>query len=219
MIIFKTHQARDYIKEYLPENAIIVEAGAFQGQDTKKLTLSFPDAFIHAFEPVPELFELLKKNTQNLKNIQCYELALSDKNGTATFYFSEKKEKPGLATQAGSLRKPKERLTWSPIQFPKTIEVQTITLDTWAQENNIQRIDCLWLDMQGFELNVLQASKKILPTVTVIFTEVSFIESYENQPKHEDVKKWLEQHGFQEVGRDFKNKTDWFFGNSLFVRK
>ena len=52
-----------------------------------------------------------------------------------------------------------------------------------------------------------------------IFIEVSFIESYANQPLMEDVVTWMHAHGFEEKGRDFSNSTDWFFGNMLFIKK
>ena len=72
--------------------------------------------------------------------------------------------------------------------------------------------------MQGHELAVLQASKFILKTVSVIFTEVSFIESYKNQPQLDEITEWLREYGFTCVGQDYVNQTDYFFGNRLFVK-
>ena len=219
MHIFKPHQAIEIIATYLSSNPTIIEAGAFDGADTKRMATCWPGGTIHAFEPVPSLFEKLANNTNDLVNAHPYQLALSNTNGSATFYISEKKEKPGIACQAGSLHKPNKRLVWSPLLFPKTITVPTITLQTWAKKNNIKQIDCLWLDTQGHELAILQAAQNILKTVTAIFTEVGFIQNYEGQPTYEAIRKWLATHGFEEVGRDFENMNDWFFGNVLFVRK
>ncbi|MCX5924841.1 MAG: FkbM family methyltransferase [Candidatus Dependentiae bacterium] len=216
--VFKSHQALDYIKPHLSSSPIIIEAGAFDGRDTQKLAATWPQGIIHAFEPVPELFALLQKNTAHLPNVHCYQLALSDKTGSATFYVSEKIKKQGMPTQAGSLHKPKERLLWSPIIFPHTIMVPTITLDAWADRYHIDSVDFLWLDMQGHELNVLQAAPLVLPMVSVIYTEVGFIEAYERQQPYEVVKEWLESNHFTEVGRNFENQQQWFFGNMLLVR-
>jgi len=215
--IFKPDQAINQIKPYLSCNPTIIEAGAFDGRDTQRLAQTWPNGIIHAFEPVPELFERLKKNTAHLPNVHCYQLALSDKNGIATFYVSEKPHKPGISSQAGSLRKPKERLSRSPIHFPYTIEVETITLASWAHIHNISHIDFLWLDMQGHELNVLKAANFLLPGISIIYTEVGFIEAYDQQPSLEMIKNWAESHNFDEIGRTFANQTDWFFGNILLV--
>lgn len=217
-IFFKTHQAFDYIKPYISSSPVIIEAGAFDGRDTQKLAALWPEGTIHAFEPVPDLFTRLQKNTAHLSNVQCYQLALSDYTGEALFYVSEKPDKQGVSSQAGSLHKPKERLTRSPIHFPRTIMVPTITLDAWAQQYQINKIDLLWLDMQGHELSVLKAAPYMLAIVQVIYTEVGFIEAYEGQPSYEVVKNWIELQGFDEIGRTFENQQTWFFGNILLVR-
>lgn len=219
MKLFKSHEVIKEIAYYLPSNPVIIEAGAFHGHDTLRMAAQWPAGTIHAFEPVPELYKKLQESTAPHPNIHCYNLALSNHDGTALFYVSEKPNKPGVPSQAGSLYKPLERLKHSTIQFPSTIEVTTITLDSWAAQNGLDHADCLWLDMQGNELNVLKATPHLLKTVRVIYTEVSFIESYEGMPQMPEVKAWIESQGFEEVGRDFANQTDWFFGNILFVRE
>lgn len=219
MIIFKPHKTVEVLKSFLPDNPIIVEAGAFDGNDTNKMALQWPQSTIHAFEPVPEIYERLLKNTRKFSNICYYPLALSDHNGTAHFYISERPSRPGVASQAGSIHKPKERLSKSPLIFPRTTTVPTITLDTWADENGIKAIDLLWLDTQGHELAILKAAPKMIQYTKVVLAEVSFIESYEGQPRYEDVIAWMTGQGFEYVGRDFTETTTCFFGNVLFVKK
>lgn len=219
MIIFNPHKTIDTIKQFLSDKPIIVEAGAFDGNDTLKMVTQWPAGTIHAFEPVPEIYERLFNNTSKYSNIVYHSFALSDHNGTALFYISERPTRPGVASQAGSLHKPKQRLTKSPLIFPRTAMVNTITLDTWAAENDISRIDLLWLDTQGHELAIVQAAPIMIAHIKVILAEVSFIESYEGQPLYEDVVVWMAQHGFEQVGRDFADTTITFFGNALFVKK
>jgi FkbM family methyltransferase len=219
MIIFKPHQALSITSNYLPKNSTIIEAGAFNGHDTLKMKKMWPQANIHTFEPVPQLFSDLQKNTSNYRNIYCYNYALSNKNSVARFYVSEKPTTPGIPSQAGSLRAPKKRLHYSSIQFPYTITVPTITLDFWAEQQQINHVDFLWLDAQGHELTILQAGKILLQKISVIFTEVGFFENYVKQPSYTELKSWLEQEGFILIGRDFENMKQWFFGNLLFVRK
>ncbi|HLW72522.1 MAG TPA: FkbM family methyltransferase [Candidatus Babeliales bacterium] len=219
MIIFSPHKTVDILKPLLPDNPIIVEAGAFDGNDTNKMALQWPQGIIHAFEPVPEIYQRLLNNTNTFSNICYYPLALSDHNGTAQFYISERPTRPGIASQAGSLHKPKERLSKSPLIFPRTAIVPTITLDQWAYENDISSLDLLWLDTQGHELAIMQAAHHIMQNIKVVLAEVSFIESYEGQPRYEEVVAWMVDHGFEYVGRDFADTTTTFFGNALFVKK
>lgn len=135
------------------------------------------------------------------------------------FYVSERPTKPGVASQAGSLHKPKDRLSKSPLIFPRTAQVATITLDEWAHKNGVTAVDLLWLDTQGHELAILKAAPQMLAHIRVVLAEVSFIESYEGQPLYDDVVAWMAQHGFDYVGRDFADTTTTFFGNALFVKK
>lgn len=209
----------DLVTPHLPEQAVIVEAGAFNGSDTKHLSRKWPYGIIHTFEPVPSIFKLLESNTITCPNVRRYQMALSNVNGKAPFYVSEKPSSPGQPFQAGSLHKPKERLKWSPVHYPETIMVPTITLDDWAQQQGINHIDFLWLDLQGHELPVIKSAPRMMSTVKILYTEVNFVEAYEGQYTYKDVKAWIEQQGFIEIGRDFVDQQKWFFGNVLFVRK
>lgn len=218
------------IQELLRCDPIIVEAGSYDGKDTQKLATTWPQATVHAFEPVPEIYELLKSNTAGYSNIHTYPYALigesflkqsaeySSQILSIPFHRAHHPKKPGKPSQAGSLLKPTGRLEVSPITYPEIISVQGITLDAWAQRYRIDHVDLLWLDMQGVELDVLIACPQILKTVSVIHTEVQFIEAYEHQYTYWQVKLWLEGQGFEMIGKDFKDTTSWFFGNALFKR-
>jgi FkbM family methyltransferase len=205
-------------KQYLPENPIIVEAGAFTGNDTLQLAKHFPAGTIHAFEPVPSIFDQLAAATQTTPNIVTYNYALSSGTGSSTFYVAQNPKHPNKACQAGSLHQPKERLIHSLITYPTTMNVATATLDAWAKEHNVNAIDFLWLDTQGHELAIMQASPHILAQVKLIYTEVHFIEAYQRQPLYKDLHAWLENQGFTCIGKDFENEQAWFFGNALYAR-
>src|SRR3970040_2615816 len=101
-MIFKPHKALIHIASYLSQNPIVLEAGSFNGSDTIRMACMWPHGHIHAFEPVPELFQLLEQNTATYNNITCYPYALSNHDGSAIFYVSEKPTKPGITSQAGS---------------------------------------------------------------------------------------------------------------------
>jgi len=219
MLIFNSHKTIELLTQFLPNNPIIVEAGAFNGRDTLKMLAQWPNSTIHAFEPLPEIYQKLTEATQKYKNIHTHPYALSEKNGDSIFFVSENPKHPGIASQAGSLNKPKERLTRSPLIFPRIATVETITLDTWATENDIDHIDLLWLDTQGHELAILQAAPRMMSRTKVVLAEVSFIESYENQPLYKEVVAWMNNNGFVEIGRDFADSSKSFFGNVLFVKE
>jgi FkbM family methyltransferase len=204
------------IKPYISERPTIIEVGAFKGHDTIRLATAFPQGRIYAFEPVPELYEALVEATKLYSNITPVRAAVSDHDGTMPLYVAHKPN--GKRTQASSLQKPKERLSYSPITFPETIMVPTINLVTWAAANKIETIDLLWLDTQGHEMTILRSIKDLLPRVRTIYTEVGFTEAYEDQAHADTVIARLSAHGFTPIAQDFQNPPTWFFGNILFVR-
>jgi len=200
-------------KKYLPNRPVIIDCGAHDGADSVELAKLFKIGTIHSFEPVSELYARLLKNTSPWNNITCYPIALADNSGIIDFYVSE-----GNSDASSSLLKPKEHLTDHPDTFFKRkVSVNTLTLDTWAEQQKIKKVDLLWLDMQGFELNMLKESHAILPTVRIIHTEVSTKETYEGVSQYVEYKNYLESKGFEVLIEAIP--TGWDMGNVLFVRK
>lgn len=208
-----------FLSEYLPANPIIIEAGAFNGIDTKKMASFWPNSVIHAFEPVPEIFQQLVSETAGYPQIKKYPIALSNVTGVAKFYIAEHPKRPQAICQAGSLHKPKDRLKASPITYPRTISVNTVTLADWAKEQAITSVDFMWLDMQGHELSVLQASLEFIRKTSLIYIEVNFIDAYENQPSYQEINTWMESQGFVAIAQDFNDKPNRFFGNIVYQNK
>ncbi len=217
------------LKNLLPTNPVILEAGALTGNTAKQMAKLWPDSEIHTFEPVPEHYANLVKNTSSFKNIITYPLALSDRQGTATFFVSERTTKPGKPSASGSLLSPKEHLNFSKsVVFPTQIAVTTTTIDLWVKEKMISKIDLMWLDMQGHELAALQHATTILPSVKLVYMEVEFVEAYEGQALYRDVKNWMALNGFEPIALDFdetqalsrsSTKKGRWYGNVLFANK
>jgi FkbM family methyltransferase len=156
-------------------------------------------------------------NLKDCNNVYSYQLALGDKDGTAIFYVSYANYDPFNVFASSSLLPPKEHLqkaSW--VYFPRKIEVNVIGLDSWAEKVNIKKIDFLWLDMQGFELNMIKASH-LAQNTNLIWMEVIFCEAYQGQYTFMDVLPWMTKHGFQLIATDFDvDKPESWFGNCLF---
>lgn len=218
MYFRNTTELLNIIAQYMPAHPIILEAGGYEGQDTYLLACKFQDAKIYTFEPIPALYRILyQRKLQIPQRIFAYQLALGDFVGEAEMYVSEDSARPHLPSQSSSLLPPKEHIVVNhDVTFNKKIKVPVTTIDAWAKSAGVDHIDFMWLDMQGYELNTLKASPRILKTVKMILTEVEFIEAYEGQYQYQVVKTWLEEQGFTMVAQNF-NAIDWF-GDALFVR-
>jgi FkbM family methyltransferase len=181
------------LKRYLPTDPVIVEAGAHHGLDTLQFTRLWPAGQIHAFEPVPHVYEHLQRNTAPYSNVRIYQLALGDRDAAMPMWLSDRTH-----DYSSSLLEPREHLDEFPeIAFEETTSVQVTTLASWAEREGIDRIDGMWLDMQGYELPALKAAGPILDTTRAIIMEVSAKELYARVPLWPEVRAWLESQGFQ----------------------
>lgn len=188
---------KDFIQQFIPVDPIILEAGAHIGRDTVKMAKFWPKSKIYCFEPVPDLFLSLQDKIKSYSNITSYDYCLSDQIGPSLFWVSS-----GRSTALSSIFEPLTGLNSHPETVFETITVHCSTLDRWASDNKISKIDFMWLDMQGAELQALQAGTTILSTVSALLIEVSLIERYKSIPLYITVKNWLQDQGFKIIAQD-----------------
>jgi len=121
---------------------IMVDVGAHHGYSL----LPFAEAQwqVFAFEPDPENRSKLLENTDKFVNVHVDSRAVSDEVvESASFYTS--KESSGISSLVAFL--PSHEVA---------CEVCTTTLSQFIQEQNLDRIDFLKIDTEGFDLKVLQ---------------------------------------------------------------
>lgn len=205
----------EWMAKHLPEAPVIVEAGAHIGTDTLRMSQQWAGGIIYAFEPDPRVYLSLEKKAASSHNIAAFPIALGNQTGFADFYLSKSID-PGYTSdyaQSSLLPSSKEYWQWNYIGFDDPIQVPITTLDAWAKEHEVDHVDFLWLDMQGSEFQMLEASPEILKTVKVIQTEFSKLPFYQGTVLFDDLTGWLEERGFQKVYEDPETH-----GNAVFLR-
>lgn len=220
-ILWKKIRGKEFIEihpneiaRYLTDSPVILEAGACHGDDTVRMAQQWPGATIHTFEPVPDLFAEVEGRTRDLPQVHRYQLALSDHTGTATFHVSGYADGGGNRGSSSLLVPAEPILTTSEMAFVRDITVQTMTMSDWAESANVDRIDFMWLDMQGMELATLKAAGPVFETTRAISMEVNRKRFYEGCPTYDEVCSWMRDQGF----RAAIDRVGLWFGNILFVR-
>lgn len=195
------------LKRMLPNNPVIVEAGAQFGEDSQWMSQFWPRGIIYAFEPSPESFAELQKVAARCSNVIAIQKALSNAKGEFPFY---------LAGGASSLLQPTDSFNadYFHADVDHPIMVPVVTLDEWAAINNVDTIDFMWLDMEGNELNALEGALNMLQKVKLIYTEVNLQHFWQNCAMYDDVKQWMSDHGFVEIWSDI---VPHWHGNVLFL--
>jgi FkbM family methyltransferase len=125
------------------------------------------EGIICSFEPTSITYQRLQENIQlnGLKNIRSYRLALSDTNGQAELQIASE----GYDAW-NSLAKP------SSGKVVNSETVATLTLDSFVEKENIENVSLIKIDVEGWEIPVLQGAKSLLsspnaPTLMVEFME------------------------------------------------
>lgn len=194
------------------DSPVILDCGAHNGTTARFWKSIFPNSTIYAVEADPENAYQLFYNVQNISGIYPFHLALSDTNENVVFYPNVM----GRGSEQGSLYKQSRDCWFWDVQVSDLpITIPSRTLDRFCEENNIEKIDFLFLDMQGGELQMLKKSSKILPNVTLICTEVLFEPIYEGAPLYQEVKEFLELSGFEEIRMFYYDR----YGDAYFVKK
>lgn len=143
------------IKALINDNDFVMDIGANVGEWSNAVIKLHPKAKIIAFEPIPNVFETLKKKLAGHHSIQFENFAVSDKTGKTIFnYYPQKSVLSGIAH-----RSKVDRICRSK---PKKIQVPLETLDNYCKRKDISHIDFLKIDTEGNEVPVLKGAVKLL---------------------------------------------------------
>lgn len=193
----------------------IFDVGANIGQTSLFLNNHFPQATILAFEPVKSTYDVLCQRTQNLRNIQGFNLALGSQDAQKLILTRGNSE---LNSLVGAI----EKLEKEENQELETVTITTI--DRFCHDHDIQKIDLLKMDVQGYEMEILYGSEKYIRNnlISFIYSEVDFEESNPECQNFEEINAFLNHHGFRLSGfyepfRWGENKQYLGFCNALFV--
>jgi 2-O-methyltransferase len=190
----------------------VVIVGANDGSEINRLKHSYPKSRFLCFEPSPQWFDALSRNFRTVDFVEARKLALSNSSGMATFH-----ELPMAGN--GSLLPP-DLAKWSIFNQQEdnkvtAFQVQLSTLDVEAK--SLERIDLLWIDVQGAEGQVLRGSFNTLHRVEAVFLEVALTDSpYQGALCFSQLDDLLKSFGFLCVGlgTDASN----FSGNAFWIK-
>jgi protein O-GlcNAc transferase len=146
-----------YVSQNHNKHGTIIDIGANIGNHSLFFSEFLEYDKICCFEPFPQNASLCRTNLIN-KNCEIYEIALSNEDGEATLYNSERGNYGGFSLVDYG----------SGMSFKVLDSVQTRTLDSY----DINNVSMIKLDAENHELQILQGAKKtIIKNKPIIFLE------------------------------------------------
>jgi FkbM family methyltransferase len=142
----------------------VVDVGANRGDFSKLFLHRFPSAKVYALEPVQTTFDRLQQTLGAESRAKLHRFAASDQSGKAmirTFVDSEKNTL--VADMEDSLR----------VNPTGQEEIETLRLEEFLKRMNLDKVDFLKIDVEGFEIKVLNGCGSYLEpsTIPYIFFE------------------------------------------------
>jgi FkbM family methyltransferase len=115
---------------------------------------------VHCFEPVEHILQklLINKALNGANNLVINNFALGDKSGNMLMY----QVKEGVFRGGTSTLLYNNNVKGLGEKYFDKKNVAVHTLDEYVAGNKIKRVDFIKIDVEGFELNILNGSRKIL---------------------------------------------------------
>jgi len=191
----------------------VIHAGGHVGQEAP-LYNSIPtlkNAIL--FEPDKNNFKKMEEAAKPFPKIKCINAALGARSYIGIMYTET--DNNGASN---SLLEPKVHLQQYPhISFPKKTKVSVKEIDGYDLDESY---NCLVMDAQGFELEILKGATTTLKNIDYIFTEVNREEVYKDCALIQDLDEFLAKFGFvrKEIEWDTENgMTTW--GDALYIKE
>jgi FkbM family methyltransferase len=186
---------------------VVVQLGAYIGNSDNDPLFNFlthlpssqpPSHQAILVEPVPRIFATLTQNYANQPGIQFANVAISDRDETKPFFFIDDPhhELPAWASEVGSFI---HDLVTTEIagrdvrSFIREIQVPCLTPASLLQQHQIQKVDVVVIDAQGYDDRILlQLPLSSIHPVMIIF-EHCLLSDIQRQT----CQTFLNQHGYQ----------------------
>ena len=155
---FKVTGEKNFIQSISRELQFSLDIGANIG-NYSKLLIEETNSYIFAFEPLDGAYDILNNLViEHPNRIEAFKLALGDKNVEKNLNFTD--EKSEKATFLDDISK----LSFYEGASNKKKLVNIVTLDEFMEQKNLfdKEIDLIKIDTEGYELEVLKGSKRLI---------------------------------------------------------
>jgi FkbM family methyltransferase len=179
-------------------NINIVDAGARYGiHPSFKAIVNFSKFYL--FEPEPFEFKRLTEKYEEYSNIEVSNIALSNQKETLDLRVSEH-------SALSTLKPIGSYIAEENYKVREFSEVTSVKVETELLDNifSNKKIDFLKLDVEGFELNVLEGAKfQLENNIVGVRSEVTFADLHGNGPSFCEINKYLLDNNFELLNFDY----------------
>ena len=172
----------------------IIDVGSNEGQFASKILKVLPDARVHCFEPIRDVYAQLVENFKDNKNVFTYNCGLGETNEELQININEYSASSSMLEMLDLHR---DNFDFAVKVAPQTISVRKldeVLIDLPAEPMLLK------IDVQGYEMHVLKGGEKVAGRADLIIIETTFHPLYKGQPLFRDIYDWMLGAGFTYAG-------------------
>ena len=221
---FQQRKIIKLIKNKFSGPIIIFDVGAHYGETIRLFSNKFKIKKIYSIEASPQNFQVLKKKISkkqiDLNKVEIFNFGLG--NQIAKSYINQAIESSSstineVNEDSKYLKRKLKILNINKNDvFYRKIPIQLITLDSFIEKLNIQKVDLLKIDTEGYELNVLKGLSKYSQRFSLIYFEHHYDDMIIKNYKFGDIHKLLEEKGFSMIKKSkmlFRKSFEYIYEN------
>lgn len=178
------------------DQPVIVDIGAFDGTVVRKYRRHFPGATIYAIEPCRDEYERLRWLAKSDPLVIPVNKAVAQDVGERILHVNRYHQTNSLYLPDPDASKYWQEGTYQ--NSDRTV-VESTTLDAFADEEKLKRIDILKIDAQGAELEILKGASRLLSQgqIDLVYLEVITCPTYVGQGSLPDIVALLTMHDYR----------------------
>jgi FkbM family methyltransferase len=198
---------------------VVLDVGANAGLYGRQLRRIGFDSRIVSLEPLSGAYAELEEMAREDPLWECRRVALGSSDGSAEINIA------GNSTSSSLLGIEARHLESAPeSKYVGTEPIQVARLDSiWQELVGAEDRVFLKLDVQGYELEVLNGAAECLGAVDCVQAELSFVSLYEGAPDYRELIDFLRARGFRlaglEEGHDDQRTGEMLQADGIFVRE
>ncbi len=198
-----------------PSPWTLVDVGANEGEFTRAAAGLAKLKAVHAFEPQPGCQEGLRSVLKEVPEGHLHAVAVGAVAGDIEFYCTSNSKMASVLAPASTVGEDYEA---EDFKVTRRVKVPMKRLDDVIPSGT--QVGLLKIDVQGYELAVLEGAAETLRSTTALLMEVNYVPHYEGGAAFDAIHEAVRRHGFRTYGisAPYGGKDGPLWADAMFVR-
>ena len=203
--------------------SVLIDVGFYLGEYYKNISEIIHIENVFGFEANPETYSKIKKKFEMVKSLKVFNIALGHENSEQNFNvnYEPSSSSFNLIDKNSTYFKKKNRILnfFGFKKKSKIINIKIKTLKEIIKNLNIEKIDLIKIDTEGYEYNIIKGLGDQINNVKVLHFEHHFDNMLMKNYKFSNIHNYLLQNNFKKIYKikmKFRKSFEYIYINKIF---